>query len=252
MFVNTIPAQLAAIRAILDADTPDAILVDSAFVGAAPLLLDAEAVRPAILGIGVVPLSQSSRDVARYGMGLAPSSTLLGRIRNRSLNLLAAKLLFRKTQRSAEHIFAEIGGTPLKQFSMDISRSYDTFLQLATQEFEYPRGDLAPNTRFIGPVFSPPAAMPIPKWWGDLDGSGPVVHVTQGTINNHDLTRLIGPTVRGLAHSDVIVVVSTGPSTTSVLFHPTFGWQSFCPTNCSCRSPTCTARTVDSVESSTR
>jgi len=135
---------------------------------------------------------------------------------------------------------------------MDISRSYDTFLQLATQEFEYPRGDLAPNTRFIGPVFSPPAAMPIPKWWGDLDGSGPVVHVTQGTINNHDLTRLIGPTVRGLAHSDVIVVVSTGPSTTSVLFHPTFGWQSFCPTNCSCRSPTCTARTVDSVESSTR
>ena len=166
MFVNTIPAQLAAIRAILDADTPDAILVDSAFVGAAPLLLDAEAVRPAILGIGVVPLSQSSRDVARYGMGLAPSSTLLGRIRNRSLNLLAAKLLFRKTQRSAEHIFAEIGGTPLKQFSMDISRSYNTFLQLATQEFEYPRGDLAPNTRFIGPVFSPPAAMPIPKWWG--------------------------------------------------------------------------------------
>ena len=95
---------------------------------------------------------------------------------------------------------------------MDISGSYDTFLQLATQEFEYPRSDLAPNTRFIGPVFSPPAAMPIPKWWGDLDGSRPVVHVTQGTIDNHDLTRLIGPTVRGLAHSDVIVivVVSTG------------------------------------------
>ena len=210
MFVNTIPAQLSAIRAILDSDVPDAILVDSAFVGAAPLLLDPAAVRPAILGIGVVPLSQSSRDVAPYGMGMAPSSTTLGRIRNRSLNLLATKVLFRKTQRSAEHVFAEIGGPPLKQFIMDISGSYDSFLQLAVQEFEYPRSDLPPNTRFIGPVLSPPSAIPVPEWWGDLDGSRPVVHVTQGTIDNHDLTRLIGPTVTGLAKSDVIVVVSSG------------------------------------------
>jgi len=210
IFVSTIPAQFLAIQAILNSDAPDAILVDSAFGGAAPLLLDAAAVRPPVVALGVVPLSQSSRDVAPYGMGLAPSSTTLGRIRNRSLNLLATKLLFRKTQRWAEHIFAEIGGPPLKQFIMDISGSCDRFLQLTVQEFEYPRSDLPPNTSFIGPVFSPPSAVPIPAWWGDLDGSRPVVHVTQGTIDNHDLTRLIGPTLTGLAHSDVLVIVSTG------------------------------------------
>ena len=210
IFVSTIPAQFLAIQAILNSDAPDAILVDSAFGGAAPLLLDAAAVRPPVVAIGVVPLSQSSRDVAPYGMGLAPSSTTLGRIRNSSLNLLATKLLFRKTQRWAEHIFAEIGGPPLKQFIMDISGSCDRFLQLTVQEFEYPRSDLPPNTSFIGPVFSPPSAVPLPEWWGDLDGPRPVVHVTQGTIDNHDLTRLIGPTLTGLADSDVLVIVSTG------------------------------------------
>ncbi|HEY8912610.1 nucleotide disphospho-sugar-binding domain-containing protein [Lacisediminihabitans sp.] len=210
MFVNTIPAQFAAVRAILEADAPDAILVDSAFVGAAPLLLDGAAVRPAVLGVGVVPLSQSSRDVAPYGMGLAPSSSALGRLRNRGLNLLAAKVLFRKTQRSAERIFAAIGGPPLEQFIMDVSGAYDRFLQLNAREFEYPRSDLAANTSFVGPVLPLPAKMPMPDWWGELDGSRPVVHVTQGTIDNHDLTRLIRPTVEGLADSDVIVVVSTG------------------------------------------
>lgn len=210
MFVNTIPAQFAAVHAIVQAEAPVAILVDSAFVGAAPLLLDRASARPAILGIGVVPLSQSSRDVAPYGMGLAPSSSPFGRLRNRGLNLLATRLLFRKTQRSAERIFASIGGPPLQQFIMDISGAYDRFLQLNPKEFEYPRSDLATNTSFVGPVLPVPATMPMPGWWGDLDGTRPVIHVTQGTIDNHDLTRLIRPTIDGLAESDVIVVVSTG------------------------------------------
>lgn len=210
MFVNTIPDQFAAVRAIIRADEPDAILVDSAFVGAAPMLLDPSSMRPAILGVGVVPLSQSSRDVAPYGMGMAPSSSPLGRLRNRTLNLLAAKVLFRKTQKSAERIFATIGAPPLDAFVMDISGAYDRFLQLNPREFEYPRSDLAANTSFVGPVLPPRRTMPTPDWWGELDGSRRVVHVTQGTIDNHDLTRLIRPTVEGLAESDVLVVVSTG------------------------------------------
>ena len=51
---------------------------------------------------------------------------------------------------------------------------------------------------------------PRPAWWSDLDGSRPVVHVTQGTIANNDLTELVLPTVHGLADADVLVVVATG------------------------------------------
>ena len=38
----------------------------------------------------------------------------------------------------------------------------------------------------------------------------PVVHVTQGTIDNADLTRLVEPTIEALAEEDVTVVVTTG------------------------------------------
>lgn len=131
IFVRPIPDQYAAVKQIVDAEKPDAILVDSAFIGAAPILLDSRASRPAIIGIGVVPLSQSSRD-------------------------------------------------------------------------------LAPNTSFVGPVLAPLPDVQLPEWWGELDGSRPVVHVTQGTIDNKDLTRLIRPTIDGLADTGVLVVVSTG------------------------------------------
>jgi UDP:flavonoid glycosyltransferase YjiC (YdhE family) len=36
------------------------------------------------------------------------------------------------------------------------------------------------------------------------------VHVTQGTIANHDWDELVGPALQGLAGDDVLVVVSTG------------------------------------------
>lgn len=210
IFVKPIPDQYAAVKRIVDAEKPDAILVDSAFIGAVPILLDPRTPRPAIIGIGVVPLSQSSRDLAPYGMGMAPSSTALGHVRNATLNFVARKILFRHTQRLAMGIFAELGVPPTKLFAMDVSSAYDRFLQLNAKEFDYPRSDLASNTSFVGPVLAPLPDVRLPEWWGELDGSRPVVHVTQGTIDNKDLTRLIRPTIDGLADSDVLVVVSTG------------------------------------------
>lgn len=210
IFIKPVPSQYAEVKKIVDAEKPDAILVDSAFIGAAPILLDPRTPRPAIIGIGVVPLSQSSRDLAPYGMGMAPSSAPLGRVRNAALNFVARKILFRQTQQMAMGIFADLGVPPTKLFAMDISSAYDRFLQLNAKEFDYPRSDLAPNTSFVGPVLSPLPDVQLPEWWGELDGSRPVVHVTQGTIDNHDLTRLIRPTIDGLASADVLVVVSTG------------------------------------------
>jgi UDP:flavonoid glycosyltransferase YjiC (YdhE family) len=43
-----------------------------------------------------------------------------------------------------------------------------------------------------------------------LSAPRPVVHVTQGTIDNADLSRLIEPTIEALADEDVTVVVTTG------------------------------------------
>jgi len=209
IFVKTIPDQFRGVQAIIAAEEPDAILVDGAFAGVAPILLG-PGDRPPVLAAGVMPLSQSSRDVAPYGTGMAPSSTPFGRLRNRVLNLVARRVLFGGTQRAGERAFADVGAPALRHFVMDLSRAFDRFLQLSAREFEYPRSDLASNTVFVGPIPPSPGSATLPSWWGDLDGSRPIVHVTQGTIDNHDLDRLIRPTIDGLADGEALVVVSTG------------------------------------------
>jgi UDP:flavonoid glycosyltransferase YjiC (YdhE family) len=84
------------------------------------------------------------------------------------------------------------------------------YLQPSVRGFEYARSDLANNVEFIGMI--PPeqsAGIAAPPFWDELDGSRPVVHVSQGTIANAT-PDLIAPTIEGLAGEDVLVVVSTG------------------------------------------
>ncbi|MRG59411.1 glycosyltransferase [Agromyces sp. CFH 90414] len=211
IFVRPIPDQTRAVEEAIAQVRPDAILVEAAFAGAIPLLLDDPAGRPPIVAVGVVPLSQSSTDVAPYGLGLAPSATRLGRLRNRVLNALVQRVLFRRTQRLADDVLHSLGRPSLDAFVLDFSSRFDRFLQLSPAEFEYPRRDLSRNVRFAGTVLPPaPLAAPLPDWWDELDSARPVVHVTQGTIDNKDFGRLVRPTLDALDGRDVLVIVSTG------------------------------------------
>jgi MGT family glycosyltransferase len=208
IFVTPIPSQYHSVMGLIEAHAPDAILADAMFAGVGPLLESPDRTVP-ILAVGATPLAQSSADVAPMGTALPPSSTPLGRLRNRALNLVATRVLFRDTQRVGQRMFAEVGAT-LSSNIMDLSRAFDGFLQLTVPAFEYPRGDLSPELSFVGPVLPTPSGIPLPEWWGDLDGSRPVVHVTQGTIDNLDLSRLILPTIEALANENVLVVVTLG------------------------------------------
>jgi UDP:flavonoid glycosyltransferase YjiC (YdhE family) len=87
----------------------------------------------------------------------------------------------------------------------------DAYLQATVEEFEYPRVDLPPSVRFVGPILAPPATrFDPPTWWAELAAGRPVVHVTQGTLDNADLCRLLRPTVDALAGDDLLVVATTG------------------------------------------
>jgi MGT family glycosyltransferase len=75
--------------------------------------------------------------------------------------------------------------------------------------------------RFVGAVTPEPAdSFVAPRWWKELSADRPVVHVTQGTIDNADLSRLIEPTIEALAAEDVTVVVTTGGRPVSQLRSP--------------------------------
>jgi MGT family glycosyltransferase len=211
IFVRTVPDQTRALEAAIAESAPDAVLVDAAFAGVLPLLLDDPASRPPVLAAGVIPLSQSSTDAAPYGLGLAPSASAIGRARNRALNAFVQKVVFRRTQELADRIMIELGRPQLTNFVLDLSRLFDRFLQLSPAEFEYPRRDLSSNLAFVGTVLPPaPINADVPEWWPELDGDRPVVHVTQGTIDNKDLGRVVRPTLDALADREVLVVVATG------------------------------------------
>jgi len=210
IFINPLRAQAAALTELLD-DPADAILTDSAFLGVVPLLLGPRRFRPAVLACGVFPLPVSSRDTAPFGLGLRPSSTPVGRVRNRLLNLLTQRVAFGGCQRHFQRVIGDLDLPVPEMFYLDsLALLADRYLQLTVPGFEYPRSDLAPSVVYAGPVLPATSTNPpLPDWWPDLDGRT-VVHVTQGTLDNHDLSSLIGPTLRALADEDVVIVATTG------------------------------------------
>ncbi|MFE5670838.1 glycosyltransferase [Agromyces sp. NPDC056523] len=211
IFVRPVAEQFRAIETLIDELAPDAILIEGAFAGVLPLLLDDPTSRPPIIGVGVIPLVQLSVDTAPGGLGLAPRSDAVGRLRNRVLNAFVTKVIFRKTQALAQKTMRELGRPGLDAFVFDFTRMCDRYLQLSPAEFEYRRSDLSPNVRFAGTVLpGSPANGDLPEWWHELDGDRPVVHVSQGTIDNKDFDRLIRPTLEALADRDVLVVAATG------------------------------------------
>jgi MGT family glycosyltransferase len=212
IFVGPIPGQSRGLRAILDGFTADCVVVDTMFFGALPLALAPRPARPAVACIGVMPYASSSRDTAPFGAALQPGSGPLHRVRNVALNWATEHIMLADIQRLARRRLAEAGAPRFGGYLIDLQpKVCDAYLQATVAGFEYPRSDLAPTVRFIGPILAPPSVFfDPPSWWDQLGAGRPVVHVTQGTLDNADLDRLLLLTTRALAGDDVLVVATTG------------------------------------------
>jgi UDP:flavonoid glycosyltransferase YjiC (YdhE family) len=128
------------------------------------------------------------------------------------MNWFPGRVVLRDIQRLAQRCLAETGSPPFDGWLMDLVPTVvDAFFQACVEGFEYPRSDLAASVRFVGPILAPPStAFDPPPWWGELGQGRPVVHVTQGTLDNADLGRLLRPAMAALAGDDVLVVATTG------------------------------------------
>jgi UDP:flavonoid glycosyltransferase YjiC (YdhE family) len=209
IFIAPGRGQYRAIRAAVAEVPTDVIVTESTVVGAAAVALDPRSRIP-VVACGVLPLGLSSVDAAPFGLGILPRSDALGHVRNRALNALVRHVVLRRPQQLAAQLVRELTGGELDVFFSDWGIHADAFAQLTVPGFEYPRSDLAPNVRFVGPVLGASSRRAaLPAWWADLDGRT-VVHVAQGTVANTDLEELIAPTMRALADRDVIVVAATG------------------------------------------
>ncbi len=210
VFIRPARAQYDAIMAAHAEEPADAVLTDPALAGGALLTGHSPASRPPVVVCGVLPLMITSRDTAPYGMGLPPLRGPVGRLRNSLLSAVAARTVFPSAQRVADEVHGELHGRPLPFPVLDWPRHVEAIVQFTVPEFEYPRSDAPDTLHFAGPISATGSRAELPDWWGDLDGSRPVVHVTQGTIANRDYRQIIAPTLEGLADEELLVLVSTG------------------------------------------
>jgi UDP:flavonoid glycosyltransferase YjiC (YdhE family) len=206
VFVDPIAGYLQDLREIQRGFGADVLLTDSG-VAAAKILSHQDGLPWAALNISVLALQ--SADVAPFGLGLMPSATPLGRLRNRLLYKLVDRMIFRDVQRHYDAA-ARRHGWPI--FPFRPAASPYLYLQPSLPSFEYPRRDLPPQVHFIGPLLPEPprTQRSLPAWWDDVvDPRKTVVLVTQGTIAT-DAGQLLVPALQALAGEDVLVVATTG------------------------------------------
>jgi MGT family glycosyltransferase len=214
LFLDPVPQQVAELHALHAAQRYDALVADMGFVGASAFH---ELTGGPWISVGISPLPVPSRDTAPFGTGLPPSASFAGRLRNRALYALMDRVLLRDVGRHWQAIRdrLELPPTSASPFS---NISPTLHLQNGVREFEYPRSDLPPQVRFVGSLSLPGTDFTPPPWWSDVtSGARPVVHVTQGTVANSDLSDLVTRTIRVLAGADVLVVAPTGGADPAVL-----------------------------------
>lgn len=210
LFIAPGRAQFAALRDQLALERADAVLTEGLFLGAALLNQLPREQRPPVVVLGIFPLGAASRDTAPFGLGVPPMPGAMGRLRNRLLTLLSEKVVFGPVIAEVDAVARELTGSPMTGSFFDWPSHSDAEIQFTVPSFEYPRSDLPAVVHFAGPLPLAASGVALPEWWDELDGSRPVVHVTQGTVANADPGLLIRPTLQGLADRDVLVVISTG------------------------------------------
>jgi UDP:flavonoid glycosyltransferase YjiC (YdhE family) len=124
--------------------------------------------------------------------------------------MITRTVVFPPVERIAEQIFQQLHGRSIPFAVLDWPRHAEAIVQFTVPEFEYPRSDAPATLHFAGPISASGSRAPLPPWWHELDGSRPVVHLTQGTAANNDYRQLIKPALEGLAGEDILIAVATG------------------------------------------
>lgn len=212
VFVRPGTSQRKDLLALLAEWPADVILSDPAFVGAKLMFDLGELPAWAVFNISVLGLP--SVDVPPFGLGVMPDYSLLGRLKNRALTLLANNVAFRSVNDLIRQERATLG-LAHEQFAPIASPML--YLQPSVPAIEYPRSDLSPNVHFIGALIPQFAGeFTPPSWWSEVtDAQRPVVLVTQGTVATKS-DELIAPALQALAQEDVLVVATTGGQKLSV------------------------------------
>ncbi|GIJ48207.1 glycosyl transferase [Virgisporangium aliadipatigenens] len=211
LFVEPMPDQYRALQRLLEEDPQRCLIANTMFLGAMPAAVGAPGRRPRRwVAVSAVPLILSSDDTTYFGpVKVGPGADQ--RAANRAANAAHAADLG-PTQQRLNALLSTLGATARSaRIGDEIVTLADATAVLSVPGFEFARSDLPGNVHLVGvvPAQEPDGWRP-PAWWAELDGSRPVVVVTQGTVANQDLSQLVEPTLRSLSGRELTVVAALG------------------------------------------
>ena len=171
-----------------------------------------------VIGVGIVPVTSTSRDLPPSGMGMTPSYSFLGNIKQGFLRWTAKNILFATSNKVMKEVLGSYGIEVKADNVFDLmTTKCNLILQTGTPGFEYKRSDLDPKYKFVGPLLPYTTKKATERWYNEkLSEYKKIVLVTQGTVEK-DNSKLLVPTLEALTNSDYLVVVTTGGSKTEEL-----------------------------------
>src|SRR3954453_15408783 len=196
--------EAADVRDAIEAERPDAIVVDNLYWGAAAA---AEASGLPWAQAAVVPLPLVTPDAPPFGLGLRPARGIAGRARDAAITkgMLA---LFNRLVPTVNEGRTRLGVPPLEQLNQ-VSMNAPLVRYYVAEPLEYPRSELPPSIRTVGPAaWDPGTADPAdaPSWLDEIEG--PMVLVTASTHFQDD-GNLIQTAIDALEDEPEVVVATT-------------------------------------------
>jgi UDP:flavonoid glycosyltransferase YjiC (YdhE family) len=192
------------------------LICDNGFTGA---VFVKDVLKIPVIAASILPLTETSKDLPPYGMGLTPSRTILGRLRQKFLRWLSSNILFASSTKVMAKVLEAYGIQHNNLSVFDITpKKADLLLQSGTPSFEYYRSDLGENVRFVGPLLPYNEPSNKQSWFDQrLNQYKNIVLVTQGTVEK-DVTKLLVPTLEALKEdTDTLIICTTGGSQTKQL-----------------------------------
>ncbi|HEU0109449.1 MAG TPA: nucleotide disphospho-sugar-binding domain-containing protein [Flavisolibacter sp.] len=171
-----------------------------------------------VIGVDVIPLPETSKDLPPAGLGLTPSSSFTGKLKQNILRFIADRILFAQPTKVMHDVLAGYGIHSEGSNIFDIMIKKSTLvLQSGTPGFEYKRSDMSPHIHFVGPLLPYSKKKEGERWFHEkLRQYDKIILVTQGTVEQ-DAEKLLIPTLEAFKNSDCLVIVTTGGTGTTEL-----------------------------------
>jgi UDP:flavonoid glycosyltransferase YjiC (YdhE family) len=212
IIVDPMMSQYRGLQAILEQFPAEVVVHETFFTGVLPMLLGPRSERPASVFLGISTLHLKRADGAPWGPGLLPTEDPEKRKEYREVARKLDEVKELPVRRAADEILADIGLPPLPAplFESEAVLA-DLILQPCTPGFEFPLLEPEERLHFIGPLL-PGSGGDVPEQIKEAKRAGrKILLVSQGTISNNDLGKLLAPTILGLGdREDLLILATTG------------------------------------------